>query len=35
MGGKFMKENVKLEYAITVEEFLDVIQSVGFKSYSK
>lgn len=28
-------EEVKLEYDITVEEFLDVIQSVGFKTYSK
>lgn len=28
-------EDVKLEYNITVEEFLDVIKAVGFKTYSK
>lgn len=28
-------EEVKLEYNITVEEFLDVIEAVGFKTYSK
>ena len=28
-------EDVKLEYTITVEEFLDVIKAVGFKTYSK
>lgn len=28
-------ENIKLEYNITVEEFLDVIESVGFRTYSK
>ena len=30
----FMEE-VMLEYNITVEEFLDVIEAVGFKTYSK
>ena len=34
VGWLFMEE-VKLEYNITVEEFLDVIEAVGFKTYSK
>lgn len=28
-------ENIRLEYDITTEEFLDIIESVGFKTYSK
>lgn len=28
-------ENIRLEYNITTEEFLDIIESVGFKTYSK
>lgn len=30
-----MKNKIKLEYEISVEEFLEVIESVGFKTYSK
>ncbi len=27
--------NVKLEYSISVEEFLEMVESVGWKTYSK
>lgn len=30
-----MNNKIKLEYEISVEEFLEVIESVGFKTYSK
>lgn len=28
-------ENVKIEHTISTDEFLDIIESVGFKTYSK
>lgn len=27
--------NIKLDYSISVEEFLEVIEAVGWKTYSK
>ena len=33
LGGKIM--DIKLQYSITTDEFLEMVESVGWKTYTK